>query len=73
MAVPPTPVRVPNQRPLALSDTTVTSVANDNKMILGAAHRSPGICLTAEKNPGKPSLGDRLTEEDIAEPLLFQL
>ena len=29
-------------------------------MIPGAAHRSPGICLTAEENPGKPQLGDRL-------------
>ena len=23
-------------------------------------HRSPGICLTAEENPRKPQLGDRL-------------
>ena len=26
-------------------------------MILGAVHRSPGIYLTAEKNPRKPQLG----------------
>jgi len=40
-----------------------TSVANgkgDNEMILGAVHRSPGICPTAEENPRKPQLGDRL-------------
>ena len=58
MTVPPAPVRVPNQRPLAL----VMSVANDkgdNEMIPGAVHRSPGICLTAEENPGKPQLGNR--------------
>ena len=29
-------------------------------MIPGAVHRSPGICLTAEENPGKPQLGDSL-------------
>jgi hypothetical protein len=28
-------------------------------MILGAVHRSPGICLTAEEIPRKPQLGDR--------------
>ena len=60
MAVPPTPVRVPSQRPLALSVTSVTSVANDkggNEMIPGAVLRSPGICLIAEENPRKPQLG----------------
>ena len=38
----------------------VTSVVNDkgNEMIAGAVHRSPG--LTAEENPRKPQLGDRL-------------
>ena len=36
------------------SVASVTSVANDkddNEMILGAVHKSPGICLTAEENP----------------------
>ena len=63
MAVPPAPVRVPSQRPLAPSVASVTSVANDtddNEMILGAVHRSPGIFLTAEENPRKPQLGDSL-------------
>ena len=58
MAVPPAPVRVPSQRPLASSVASVTSVANDrgdNEMILGAVHKSPGICLTAEENPQKTS------------------
>ena len=32
----------------------------DNEMILGAVHISPGVCLTAEENVGKPQLGDRL-------------
>ena len=53
VAVPPAPVRVPSQKPLAPSVASVTSVANDkgdNEMILGAVHRSPGICLTAEEN-----------------------
>ena len=61
----PAPVRVPSQRPLAPSVTSVTSVANnkgDNEMILGAVHKSPGICLTAEENARKPQLGDRLME-----------
>ena len=51
--MPPAPVRVPSQRPLATNDVAVTSVANDkgdNEMILGAVHRSPGIYLTAEEN-----------------------
>ena len=63
VAVPPAPVRVPSQRPLTPSVASVTSVANvkgDNEMILGTVHRSPGICLTAEENPRKPQLGDRL-------------
>ena len=63
MKVPPTPVRVPSQRPLAPSVTFVTSVANDkgdNEMMPGAVHRSPGIYLSAEENPGESQLGDRL-------------
>ena len=63
VAVPPAPVRVLSQRPLAPSVASVTSVANDkgdNELILGTVHRSPGICFTAEENPRKPQLGDRL-------------
>ena len=63
MAVPAAPVRVPSQRPLAPSVASVMSVANDKgdkALILGAVHRSPGIYLTAEENPRKPQLGDRL-------------
>ena len=61
--VPPAPVLVPSQRPLVPSLASITSVATDkgdNEMILGAVHRSPGIRLTAEENPRKPQLGDRL-------------
>ena len=60
MAVPPAPVRVSSKRPLAPSVGSVTSVANDkgdNEIILGAVHRSPGICLTVEENHRKPQLG----------------
>ena len=68
VAVPAAPVRVPNQRPLAPSVASVTSVANnkgDNEMVLGAVHRSPGICLKAEECPRKPQLGDRLKKGDV--------
>ena len=54
VVVPPAPVRVPIQRPLALSVASVTSVANDkdhNEVMLGAVHRSPCILLRAEENP----------------------
>ena len=53
VTVPPAPVWVPSQKPLAPNVVSVISVANDkgnNEMILGAVHRSPGICLTAEEN-----------------------
>jgi hypothetical protein len=52
-AVPLAPVRVPSQRSLAPIVASVTSVADDkgdNDMVLGAVHRSPGICLSAEEN-----------------------
>ena len=53
MTVPPAPVRVPGQRPLAPNVTSVASVANDkgdNEIIPGAVHRSPGIYLTVKEN-----------------------
>ena len=53
--VPLAPVRVSSQRSLAPS---VTSVAYD--MILRVMHRFHGIYLTAEENPGKLQLGDRV-------------
>ena len=59
LAVPPAPVWVRRQRTLVKSVVSVTSVANDkgdNEMILGAVHRSHGICLTAVENPIKPQL-----------------
>ena len=63
MAVPPPPVRVSSQRSLVSSVASVTSNdKGDNEMIPGAVHRSPGLCLTTEENPGKPQLGDRLSE-----------
>ena len=78
MVVPSAPVRVSSQKPLAPSFTSVMSVANDtgdNEMIPGAVHRSHGICLTAEENPRKPQLGDRLKKElcDQASPQMGSL
>ena len=66
LAVPPVPVRVSCQRPLAPNVASVMWVAHykgDNEMIAGVVHRSPGICLTAEENPGKSQLGNRLMRE----------
>ena len=60
VAVPPAPVWVPSQRPFAPSVALVANDKGDNGMILGAVHRSPGICLIAEENTRKPQLGDRL-------------
>ena len=34
----------------------------DNKLIPETVHKSPGICLTIEKNPSKPQLGDSLVK-----------
>ena len=50
VAVPPAPVRVPSQRPLASNVASVANDKGDNKMILEDVHRSFGICLTAEEN-----------------------
>ena len=51
VAVPPAPVRVPSQMPLAPSVTSVANDKGDNKIILGAVHRSPGIFLQSRKTP----------------------
>ena len=62
VAVSPATVRVPSQKPLATSVTSVTSVCwwqGDNEMVPATMNRSPGIYLTAEENPGKSQLGDR--------------
>ena len=67
--MPPDPVGVPSQRPLAPGVTSVANDKGDNEMILGAVHRSPGICLTAEENPRKPQLGDRLMKGLYDQPL----
>ena len=49
VAVPPAPVQVPSQRPLASSVTSVANDKSDNEIILRAVHRS-------EENHGKPQL-----------------
>ena len=78
MTVPLATVQVPSQRPLAQSVTSVTTVANDkgdNEMIPGVVHRSHGICLMAEENPGKPQLGDCLMNGlyDQSSPQMWSL
>ena len=56
----PGPVRVPSQQKFAPRITSVASYEKGDVVNLGLVHRSPGICLMAEKNPGKPQLGDIL-------------
>ena len=75
MAVPLAPVRVHSQRPLAPTVMSVTSVANDksdNEMIPGVVHRSPGMCLAAEENPGKPrkTSARRPSDEGAVRPVI---
>ena len=56
MAVPPAPVRVPSQRPLAPSVTSVTSVANDdgdNEMIPGTRLLPPNEVARIAQHVGK--------------------
>ena len=61
------PIQIISQKPLVPS---VASNKCDNEMILGAVHRSPGICLIAEQNPRKSELGDRLMKGlcDLSSP-----
>ena len=76
VAVLPAPFRVPSHRLLAPSVASISSDANDkgdNEMILGAVHRYPGICLTAEEKPRKPQLGDRLMMGLCTDLLAFAL
>ena len=54
MAVPPAPVRVPSQMPLAPSVASVTSDANDkgdNEMILGTVPDLLAFALEQRKTP----------------------
>ena len=59
MAVSPAHVRVLSQWPRALVSRQSANDKDDNEVIRGAVHRSLGIYLIAEENPGKPQLGDR--------------
>jgi hypothetical protein len=56
---PPTPVWVSSYWLFVLSRQPAND-KSDNAMIPGAVHRSHGIYLTAQENPGKPQLGDPL-------------
>ena len=60
MSVPSALIWVSSQWLPASSVTLVTN-KGDNEIIPGVVYRSPGIYLRAEENPGKPRLGDRLT------------
>ena len=44
---------------------------DDNKMIPGAVHRSPGIYLMDEENPGKPQLEDNMKK--IVQPVIGRI
>ena len=60
VAVPPAPVQVPSQRPLAPSVASVTSVANDkgdNEIISGGCAQ---MSWYLPYSRGKPQLGDHL-------------
>ena len=61
VAVPPVPVLVPSQRPLAPSVASVANDNGDNEMILGAVHRS-GICLKTSAR--------RLSDEGAVQPVI---
>ena len=59
--MPPALVQVQNHCPLARISRQSCLKSNnegDNELILGADHRSPSICLSAEEKPRKPLLGD---------------
>ena len=57
-------VGVPSHRLFAPRVTSVTNDKVDIEMIPRAVHRSPGICLSAEKSTGKLQLGD-FYERDV--------
>ena len=61
--MPPSPVPIPSQRPRESRQSSLSANdKGDNEVIPGAVHRSHGIYLTDEKNPGRPQLRDcRLT------------
>ena len=46
--------------PSVKSVTSVTNDKGDNEMVPGAVIRSPGNCLTTERNPRKLQLGVRM-------------
>ena len=51
VVVPPTPVRVPSQRPLAPSVKSVTNDKSDNEIIPGAVHNLLAFALQLAKTP----------------------
>ena len=59
--VPPDPVWVPSQWPLASSQSAISK--GDKEVKPGAVHSSPGIYLT-EENSGKPHLVDPLMKAE---------
>ena len=43
-------------------------IISANEILPGAVQRSPSICLIAERNPGKPQLGDHLMK--VVRPII---
>ena len=56
--MPPVPILVPGQWPLATSFTQSANDKDGNEIIPETADKS-GTCFTVEEIPGKPQLGDR--------------
>ena len=57
LVVPPAPLRIHSQRPLAPNVASVTSVPNDkgdNEMILGAVHRKPQLEEPSDEGAVRP-------------------
>ena len=72
VAVPPAPVRVPIQRPLAQSVASLTSVANDtddNEMILGGCEQISWHLRYSRGNPQKTS-ARRPSDEGVVRPVI---
>ena len=69
MAVPPAPVRVPSEKPLALSVASVTLVANDkgdNEMILGVCTDLLAFALQPRKTSARRQADERAVRPAIS-------
>ena len=74
--MPPARVRIRvklNLHPASGQSRLSANDKGNNEMIPGAVQRSPGIYLTAERNSGKPQLGDEGDEIPSIEVVCFQM